>query len=100
MLPFAAVGSVSATTSTVAASASTLAKTVERSFGSILGELSSGAVDTLGKAEATSIAALQGKASLHGVVDAITQAEQTLQTALAVRDKAVSAWNDISRMSI
>lgn len=70
------------------------------SFSQMLGNVMGASVDTLARAESTSITALQGKASLQQVVDSITAAEQTLQTVLTVRDKAVSAWQDISRMTI
>ncbi len=69
-------------------------------FSKMLGDVAARSIDTMAQAEATSISALQGKASLQQVVDAVTGAEQTLQTALAVRDKAVTAWLDISRMTI
>ena len=100
MLPLAAVGSISTVSPTAFAGASALGQTAGHGFAQVLGEVVAGAVDTLGKAEATSISALQGKASLHQVVDAVTQAEQTLQTTLAIRDKAVGAWSEISRMAI
>jgi flagellar hook-basal body complex protein FliE len=34
------------------------------------------------------------------VVEAVMAAEQTLQTSVAIRDKVVSAYLEISRMSI
>lgn len=70
------------------------------SFGQLLDQLSTGVVDSLKSSEAASIASVQGKASAQQVVDAIMSAERTLQTAIAVRDKAVSAYQEISRMAI
>ena len=41
-----------------------------------------------------------GKADLTDVVTAVTNAEMTLQTVTAVRDKVVSAYQEILRMPI
>ncbi|TCT07932.1 flagellar hook-basal body complex protein FliE [Aquabacter spiritensis] len=70
------------------------------SFGDVLAEVSSGAVSTLKAGEAAAISGIEGKASVQRVVEAIMSAEQTLQTAVAVRDKVVSAYQEISRMAI
>ena len=51
-------------------------------------------------AETTSVAGLANKASVQQVVEAVMAAEQTLQTVIAIRDKAVAAYLEISRMSI
>lgn len=70
------------------------------SFSQVLDQISGEAVSTLRNAEATSIAALQGQASTMEVVEAIKSAEQALQTATAVRDKVVQAYQEVSRMAI
>jgi flagellar hook-basal body complex protein FliE len=70
------------------------------SFSQVLEQISSDAVNSLRGAEATSIAALQGQASTMEVVEAIKAAEQALQTATAVRDKVVQAYQEVSRMAI
>jgi flagellar hook-basal body complex protein FliE len=41
-----------------------------------------------------------GNADTRQVVDAVMQAEQALQASIAVRDKIVTAYLEISRMSI
>ena len=51
-------------------------------------------------AEADSLRALKGDVGLHEVVTSVTSAEVTLQTVVAVRDKVISAYNDIIRMPI
>jgi flagellar hook-basal body complex protein FliE len=43
---------------------------------------------------------MKGQASLQQVVQAVMMAEQTLQTVVAVRDKVVGAYQEISRMQI
>jgi flagellar hook-basal body complex protein FliE len=57
-------------------------------------------VDTLKSAEQMSIQALHGNADTRQVVDAVMGAEQSLQAAVAIRDKIVSAYLDVSRMNI
>ena len=51
-------------------------------------------------AEQVSVKALQGDADAREVVDAVMSAEQSLQAAVAIRDKIVSAYLEISRMAI
>ncbi len=69
-------------------------------FGSMLARMVNDSVDTLKSAEAVSIAGVQDKASVQQVVESVMAAEQSLQTAIALRDKAVSAYLEISRMAI
>lgn len=63
--------------------------------------------DAMGKArkaeytgEAMSAKAIAGKAELHELVTAVTNAELTLQTVVAVRDKVIAAYQDITKMPI
>ncbi|MGI9462988.1 MAG: flagellar hook-basal body complex protein FliE [Aestuariivirgaceae bacterium] len=70
------------------------------SFEAVLSQLSSNAVDNLKAGEAAAVAGLQGKASTREVVDAVMKAEQSLQTVIAVRDKVISAYLEVSRMQI
>jgi flagellar hook-basal body complex protein FliE len=51
-------------------------------------------------ADATSTAALTGQGSVTDVVLAISRAELALQTATAVRDRVVSAYQEMMRMPI
>ena len=69
-------------------------------FGSVLARMATDAVDTVKNAEAVSISGVKGEASVQQVVEAVMSAEQTLQTAIAIRDKAVAAYMEISRMTI
>jgi flagellar hook-basal body complex protein FliE len=69
-------------------------------FGSMLARMVNDSVDTLKSAEAVSIEGIQGKASVQQVVESVMAAEQSLQTALAIRDKTVAAYLEISRMTI
>jgi flagellar hook-basal body complex protein FliE len=70
------------------------------SFSAMLEQVSNDAVSKLKNSEATSIAGIEGKASAQQVVQSVMDAQQALQTAVAVRDKLVSAYQEVSRMSI
>ena len=70
------------------------------SFASLIESGVQGVVDSQKKSEAMSAAAVEGKADVAQVVQAITEAEIALQTIVAVRDKVVSAYQDIMRMPI
>lgn len=50
--------------------------------------------------EKMAMAGLKGQASVQEVTEAVMQAERSLQTAIALRDKAVSAYLDLTRMAI
>jgi|ERR1700722_4781286 flagellar hook-basal body complex protein FliE len=69
-------------------------------FGSALAQVAQDTVSKLRGAEATSISGLQGNASVQQVVESVMDAQGSLQTAMAVRDKVVSAYQEISRMAI
>lgn len=71
-----------------------------KDFSEVLGQLISGTSETLKAGEAASLAGIKGQASVQQVVEAVMMADQSLQVALAVRDKVVSAYLEISRMSI
>ena len=69
-------------------------------FAEALKEAAGKAVQTVQESEAVAIDALQGKADIQQVVDKVMAAERTLSAALAIRNKLVSAWQEISRMQI
>jgi len=69
-------------------------------FGQMLTQVTNDTIGDLKTAEAMSISGIQGKATVQQVVEAVSHAQGSLQTALAVRDKAVSAYQEITRMTI
>ncbi len=69
-------------------------------FSQVLSQVARDGVSRIQAAEATSLQGLQGQASVQQVVEAVMSAEQTLNTAIAVRDKVVQAYQEISRMQI
>jgi flagellar hook-basal body complex protein FliE len=70
------------------------------SFATLLSRAAGDVVDRLQTAEQVSVTAMQGKADVREVVDAVMSAEQSLQAAIAVRDKIVTAYLEVSRMAI
>lgn len=69
-------------------------------FASVLKSFTVDAADTLRQGEAAAIAGVQGQLPLQTVVEQVMAAERTLQSSLAVRDKLVTAYLEISRMQI
>lgn len=70
------------------------------SFGDFLKDQISEVVETGHQSEKVAIEAMSGNAELVDVVTAISAAEVTLETVVAVRDKVLSAYNEIMRMPI
>jgi flagellar hook-basal body complex protein FliE len=69
-------------------------------FESMLGDVLNNAMAAGKHAETTAINGMAKKAELVDVVTAVTQAEITLETVTAVRDKVIAAYQDIMRMPI
>ena len=57
-------------------------------------------VDTMRQGEQKSAQAVTGQVDIRDVVMAVNNAEVTLQTAVAVRDKVIAAYQEIMRMPI
>ncbi|WP_319773825.1 flagellar hook-basal body complex protein FliE [Breoghania sp.] len=72
----------------------------EANFSDALANVSLEAIETLKRGEAAAISGISGKASAQQVVEAVMAAENTLQTAIAIRDKVVSAYQEMARMTI
>ncbi len=70
------------------------------SFASVLKDATKTSINTMKNAENETAAAIAGKADIREVVAAVTNAELTLQTVVNVRDKVISAYNDIIRMPV
>jgi len=71
------------------------------SFSDVLKGMVDNAIDSQKTAEGLTVAAANGdNVALHNVVQAVSQAELTLQTLVAVRDKAVEAYQQIMQMPV
>jgi flagellar hook-basal body complex protein FliE len=69
-------------------------------FGALLEQVLAEAVVTGRKGETAATQAVAGHANLQEVVEAVNAAELTLQTVVAVRDRMITAYQDIIRMPI
>jgi flagellar hook-basal body complex protein FliE len=56
--------------------------------------------DVVKQAEVAAVGGMQGKVPMQDVVMKVMEAERTFSAAMAIRDKAVSAYLEISRMQI
>ena len=69
-------------------------------FGATLQQALQGAVDAGHAADAKAMEALNGTGNLTDVVTAVARAQLALQTATAIRDRVVQAYQDIIKMAI
>jgi len=76
------------------------AATGKPDFSSLIEDALGSVREATGKAEVQATKAIEGDAPLHDVVAAVSNAELTLQTVVAVRDRVIAAYQDIIRMPI
>ena len=76
------------------------AKTQGPDFGHMVNQAVSQAVSDSRNAEAQMTAQVQGKANLIDVVSAISSAQTSLTTMMAVRDQMIASYQQIMNMSI
>jgi len=72
----------------------------ENSFSNMVSDSLKSAVHSGREAEELSLKQISGEADLKDVVTAVANAEHTLETVVAVRDKVLSAYQEILRMPI
>lgn len=96
------VGAASHALSAIAAPAQSASSATQAgpSFSQVMDLLTNETIDSLKHGEASAISSVHGKLSAQQTVDAIMSAERSLHTAIAIRDKAVGAYQEISRMAI
>ncbi len=75
-------------------------KTDGASFAKMLERAAEGAVDVGKKNETVSLQSVTKDAEITDIVTAVANAEVTLQTVVAVRDRVVAAYQEILRMPI
>ena len=95
-----ATGAVQAAAAYAAAGRGAPAPAASEGFGGMLARAMDGAVGAGRAAEAGATQAMLGQGGVTEAVLAISQAEIALQTAVAIRDRVVSAYQDIMRMPI
>lgn len=89
-----------ATEATQSAAQTLSAQEAGQSFADFMGNLGTTFVGNLKDAEQKSMDGIAGKASVREVVESVMNADQTLQTAMAFRDKIVSAYLEVVKMPI
>ncbi len=70
------------------------------SFGQMIKKATVDAIETVRAGEKMTADAILGKAELTDVVEAMTQAELTLDATKVIRDQMISAYQEIMRMPI
>jgi flagellar hook-basal body complex protein FliE len=69
-------------------------------FGTMVTEAAQSAMQTVQNSEQVAAAGVSGTADVQQVVQALSDAELTMQAVVAVRDKVLGAYNDIMKMAI
>ena len=69
-------------------------------FGSMVSDAVNNVTELGRAAEATQVDMLQGKANLVDVVTAVAETEVALETMVSLRDRVISAYEEIMRMPI
>ena len=71
-----------------------------KGFGDLLSEAVKTAASTMRAGETAATQGAAGQGDVVQVVNAVTAAELTLETVVAVRDRVISAYQDIMKMPI
>ena len=98
--PLSAIGAATGQALSGPSAPPAAAPSVGQSFSETLGQVAGNAVDSLKHGEAAAIQGIAGSAPPLKVVEAVMDAQRTLQATLAIRDKAVGAYQEITRMAI
>lgn len=69
-------------------------------FSGLVQKVLNSSINTIRKSEAVNTAALTEKIPLHEIVTSVNEAEIALQTVVAVRDRVITAYQDIIKMPI
>jgi flagellar hook-basal body complex protein FliE len=75
-------------------------KAAAPSFGDLVAQSINDAVESGKSGENVSMQAISGRADLADVVEAVNAAEVSLQTVVSIRDRVLSAYQEILRMPI
>ncbi len=70
------------------------------SFGDVLKGVMNDTIQASKQAETKMVEGVQGKADLVDVVTAISSAQASLETVMAVRDQVIAAYQEVMRMQI
>jgi flagellar hook-basal body complex protein FliE len=70
------------------------------SFGDMLKGVVNDSMDSLKNAEKVSLSAVKGKAGVNEVITAVSSAEMALQTVVAIRDRVITAYQELMRTAV
>ncbi|MCR9124113.1 MAG: flagellar hook-basal body complex protein FliE [Phyllobacteriaceae bacterium] len=96
----AGAGSVRTELARQASGAETIEIAGAGSFGDILRDQIAATVNSVKTADSAAMAGINGQMDTRAVTDAVMEAERSLQAAVAIRDKIVTAYLDMTRMAI
>lgn len=96
---YSAVAKIGAS-SGAAAGATSGASIGGQNFGDFLSSAVKDSIGTMKQGEAMAMKQVAGQADIVEVVNAVNQAELTLNTVVAVRDKVIQAYQSIMQMPI
>jgi flagellar hook-basal body complex protein FliE len=71
-----------------------------QSFGALLKDAVGSVLETGRKSDAQTMAMASGKANVMDVVTAVAETDVAVSTLVSVRDKVISAYEDIMKMAI
>jgi flagellar hook-basal body complex protein FliE len=99
VMPAAAAAAYRATANIAAPSAASTAAG-DSSFGDFLSNAIKDSIGNLKQGEQMAAKQVTGQANMVDVVNAVNQAEITLDTVVAIRDKVITAYQSIMQMPI
>ncbi len=94
------LGALAPTATPLAAESARTAAAAGGDFGQVMAKLASDTVHAMKGAETAAVNGVSGNVDLQSVVQSVMSAQESLQTALAIRDKSVAAFQEITRMTI
>ena len=98
--PFAAAKAYAATQGAGVSAGASIGSSSGPGFGDMVKSAMEDVAKSSKHAEHQMVAQMQGKAQLIDVVTAVSSAEQSLNTVMAIRDQVIGAYQEIMRMPI
>ena len=83
-----------------ASDAPTQDETSQPSFSQMVESAARDTVNTMSNSEGLQMQSMTGKVELSDLVTAVANAELSLNTVVAIRDRVINAYNDIIKMAI
>jgi flagellar hook-basal body complex protein FliE len=92
------VAAANAYANTAKAAINVTGEETKGTFGDMMKNIGANVLNTMRAGDVMAARAVTGEASLPEVVGAVNAADLTLQTVIAVRDRMISAYQEIMRM--